>query len=195
MDSEELHKEMGLSYQELLVYLKGKYGAAPENYYLNIECTRKSKKNARGNEGLFLHHDYEYDEKNSLSKNLSNPDDARQFDYKYQYAENLTYCNYLEHILLHVKINILRTKQLNIFIKDGLVVFMLPEVNDWYKYLVDLVPWQKVAFSLIEDNYTDYCDILEYWLDELSKEIPNEVDEFTKEELLTNLKRLSKVRR
>lgn len=195
MNSEELHKEMWLSYQDLLIYLKEKYGAAPENYYLNLECTRKSKKNARGNEGLFLHHDFEYDSKNSLSKNLSNTEDARQFDYRYQYAENLTYCNYLEHILLHVKINILRTKQLNTFIRDGLVVFMLPEVNDWYKYLVDLVSWQQVAFSLIEDNYSDYCDILEYWLDELSKELPGEVNTSTKEELLKKLKRLSKVRK
>ena len=195
MDSKELRSQMKLSYPQLLSYLKGKYGEAKENYFLDINCTRKSAINGRGNEGLFLHHDFEYDRKNPLVNNLSQPDIAKQFDYKYQYAENLTYCNYLEHILLHVKINILRTKQLGRFISDGLVNFMLPEVNDWYKFLVDLKPWQQKAFSLIEDNYSDYCDILEYWLNELYKELNESVDDKTKEELLFSLKRLSKVKK
>ena len=195
MDSKELRAQMKLSYPQLLSYLKEKYGEAKENYFLDINCTRKSVINGRGKEGLFLHHDFEYDRQNPLVNNLSQPDIAKQFDYKYQYAENLTYCNYLEHILLHVKINILRTKQLGRFISDGLVNFMLPEVNDWYKFLVDLKPWQQKAFSLIEYNYSDYCDILEYWLCELYKKLNESVDDKTKEELLVNLKRLSKVKK
>jgi hypothetical protein len=44
---------------------------------------------------------------------------------------------------------------------------MIPELNDWYKYLVQLKPWQEVAFELIEENYSDYCDLIEYWLRKL----------------------------
>lgn len=193
MNAKELRSQISLSYKQQLQYLKAKYGEAKENYYLDINCTRKSKTNGRGNEGLFLHHDFEYDPQNPLTANLSDPDIAKQFDYKYQYAENLTYCNYLEHILLHVKINVLRNKQLGRFISDGLINFMLPEVNDWYKFLVDLKPWQESAFKLIEDNYSEYCDILEYWVDELAKITPDVASE--KDELLGMMKNLSKVRK
>lgn len=192
MNPKDLRSQIPLSYQQNLQYLKAKYGEAKENYFLDINCTRKSVKNGRGNEGLFLHHDFEYDRKNPLTSNLSDPDTAKQFDYKYQYPENLTYCNYLEHILLHIKINILRTKQLQHFLRDGLVNFMLPEVNSWYKYLVDLKPWQQTAFSLIEENYGDYLDLLEYWVDELEKELPEPLSEEEKENLLDTLKNLSK---
>ena len=82
----------------------------------------------------------------------------------YQHAENLTYCNYLEHLIIHVKINILRKQQLGHYINDGLVNFMIPELNDWYRYVGLDKPWKEAAFSLIEENYPDYCDIVNYWL-------------------------------
>ena len=50
---------------------------------------------------------------------------AKQFDYMYQHAENLTYCNYLEHLIIHVKINILRKQQLGHYINDGVVNFLI----------------------------------------------------------------------
>lgn len=167
MDSKELKYEMSLDLLDLYKYLKDRNGRVPENYYMDVNCTRKSTKNGRGNEGLFVHHDYEYDPANPLVNNLSQSEIARLFDYKYQYAENLTYCNYLEHLIIHVKINLLRKEQLGHYINDGLVNYMIPELNDWYRYLIDLKPWQEAAFSLIEDNYSDYCDIINYWLEQL----------------------------
>ena len=167
MDSLEIRKQLEMTLQEQYQYLKQKYGRMSENYYMDVNCTRKSTKNGRGMEGLFVHHDYEYDPANPLVNNLSQPEMARQFDYKYQRAENLTYCNYLEHLIIHIKINLLRKEQLGHYINDGLVNFMIPELNDWYKYLIDLKPWQEVAFGLIEENYSDYCDLVEYWLNKL----------------------------
>ena len=167
MDSQEIRKQLEMTLQEQYDYLKQKYGRVPENYFMDVNCTRKSTKNGRGMEGLFVHHDYEYDPANPLVNNLSNPEMARQFDYMYQHAENLTYCNYLEHLIIHIKINLLRKEQLGHYINDGLVNFMIPELNDWYKYLINLKSWQEVAFSLIEENYSDYCDLIEYWLDKL----------------------------
>ena len=169
MKSEELEKQSKMSYREQLEHLKAKYGAAPENYYLDVACTRKSKKNGRGMEGLFLHHDFEYDPRNPLVSNLSDPEMGKLFDYDYQKAENLTYCDYLEHLMLHCKINLLRVDQLGAFIKDGVVNFMVPQLNDWYGYAVDLAPWQKAAFGRIEGVYSDYRAILNSWVDTLVK--------------------------
>ena len=104
MDKSEIKKELEMPLPELYKYLKRKYGSVPENYFMDVNCTRKSTKNGRGNEGLFVHHDYEYDPANPLVNNLSDPAMARQFDYMYQHAENLTYCNYIEHLIIHIKI-------------------------------------------------------------------------------------------
>ena len=179
MDSAEIKRQWEMTLQEQYKYLKEKYGPVPENYFLDVNCTRQSKKNARGNEGLFVHHDYEYDINNPLVNNLSKAEVAKQFDYMYQHAENLTYCNYLEHLMIHLKINLLRKEQLGHYINDGVVNFMLPELNDWYKYLFDLKPWQQVAFRLIEDNYSDYCMLVEDWLARL------DASEFTWKKLTT----------
>jgi len=168
MTKEEIKKELEMTLQEQYQYLKYKYGSVPENYFMDVNCTYKSTKNGRGNEGLFVHHDYEYDSANPLVNNLSDPAVAKQFDYMYQHAENLTYCNYLEHLIIHIKINILRKQQLGRYINDGLVNFMIPELNDWYRYIGLNKPWKRVAFSLIEENYQDYCDLVNYWLYNIS---------------------------
>ncbi len=167
MNKSEIKKELDLELPALYQYLKEKYGPVSENYFMDVNCTRKSTKNGRGNEGLFVHHDYEYDPANSLVNNLSDPKVARQFDYMYQHAENLTYCNYLEHLIIHIKINLLRKEQLGGFISDGVINFMIPQLNDWFSYSIKLQPWQEKAFSIIEYNYDDYCDLLKYWLNHL----------------------------
>lgn len=168
MDKSEIKKELDLTLPALYQYLKEKYGPVPENYFMDVNCTRRSTKNSRGNEGLFVHHDYEYDPNNPLVNNLSDPAMAKQFDYRYQRAENLTYCNYLEHLIIHIKINILRKEQLGHYINDGLVNFMIPELNDWYRYRINLKPWQEATFDLIKENYNDYCDLISFWLYNIS---------------------------
>lgn len=129
-----------MSYKDFLIYLKQKYGTAKENYFLTVRCDRKGNI-GRGNEGLFCHHDYEYDPKNPLVCDLSKPEIARQFTYKYQEAQNLTYCNWLEHLTLHCKINALRQKQLNRFIVDGVLNYFIPELNDLYRYRIKNPPY------------------------------------------------------
>ena len=163
MDTLEIKQQLGMSYRDQLKYLKQKYGPVPENYYLDINCTRKSKVISRTADGLFVHHDYEYDPANPLVNDLSKKELAVQFDYMYQHAENLTYCNCLEHFILHIKINFLRTEQLKRFIQDGVVNHFIPDLNDWYRYRVTLLPWQQNCFNVIKDNYTDYVMLVEHW--------------------------------
>ena len=188
MINQELDKQLNMSYEDQLKYLKEKYGYAKENYFLDVNCTRKSNKNGRGKEGLFLHHDKEYDPDNSLVNNLCLPEMARQFDYDYQKVENLTYCNYLEHLMLHIKINLLRHEQLGSFISDGVINFMVPQLNDWYSYTTKLLPWQEIAFKLIEYDYDDYCEMLKYWLNHL------DLDEESKNKFFNRLLELSGMR-
>lgn len=170
MESQEINKQLNMSYEDLLIYWKDKYGRAPENYYLDVNCTRKSVKNIRSAEGLAIHHDKEYDPANPLAANLCDTELAKIFDYSYQYAENLSYVNYLEHLIAHCKINLLRKAQLGRYINDSVILKMVPRLNDWYRYKVKLQPYQEIAFKLIEDNYSDYCDIIEWWLKELGVE-------------------------
>ena len=102
MDRCEIEKELRMTYEELCKYLQGKYGIAKVNYFPNEECRARNKKVSRTNEGLFCHHIYE----KFGGSNLCHPSMARQYPYEYQKRENLVYCNYLEHLLLHLKINI-----------------------------------------------------------------------------------------
>lgn len=176
-----------MDYYEQLEYLKKKYGAVPENYYLDVECTRKSTKNGRGNDGLFIHHDFEYDPANPLTSDLSKPELARQFDYKYQRAENLTYCDYLEHLMLHCKINVLRTRQLGGFIRDGIMNYFAPDLNRWYARPEDLFGWKKAAFSRIEPYYEDYRQIISDWVDELARHMDGSVTPKLLESLKANI--------
>lgn len=176
----EFEKQLTMSYEEQLTYLKQKYGPAKENYFLTVNCDRKSIRIGRGNEGLFCHHDYEYDPENPLVSDLSKAEIARQFTYKYQEAQNLTYCNWLEHLILHCKINVLRQKQLGRFISDGVLNYFIPELNDLYRYRIKNPPaWKQIAFSLIEDNYDDYCKIIENWFSELGMNYSNKWKELT----------------
>lgn len=187
MKSEELEKQSKMDYYEQLAYLKKKYGPAPENYYLDVACTRKSTKNGRGNDGLFVHHDFEYDPANPLTCDLSKPELARQFDYKYQRAENLTYCDYLEHLMLHCKINVLRTEQLGGFIRDGIMLYFAPDLNRWYAHSKVLYGWRKAAFSRIEPYREDYQQIISDWVDELAKYMDGSVTPELLESLKVNI--------
>ena len=54
------------------------------------------------------------------------------------------------------------------YINDGVVNFLIPELNNWYRYNGLNKPWKEAAFSLIEENYSDYCDIVNYWLCSIS---------------------------
>lgn len=99
MDSREFEKEKALSYNDLVKYLLDKYGHAQYDYFCNESCKSKNRKVPRTSEGLYCHHIYE-----KYVSNLCDPFWAKQSPYEYQKANNLVYCNLLEHFLLHIKI-------------------------------------------------------------------------------------------
>lgn len=95
----EYEKQYKMRYQELCAYLQKKYGMPNESYFLKENCKSKNNKITRTKDGLFIHHI-----KENIFPDLSKPDMAILCPWDFQLAENLVYCNYIEHLMLHIKI-------------------------------------------------------------------------------------------
>lgn len=163
MKSEEVKKELGMSYQELVDYLLAKYGAAKYDYFCSETCKSKNPKVARSQEGLECHH---IDEDKAIM--LSNPRWATRNPFEYQKADRLVYCNVLEHLILHIKIveeprnvdaNMLELPGLG-----GVINYLCPQINDYYNGYEYKRPYEIKKFSLIADNFDDYIGVLKYFL-------------------------------
>lgn len=107
------------SYDEYCQYLNKKYGAV-RNTYGKKGCTRPE-------DGLFVHHVRE-DQIASLSNNkirkANNP--------ILQEPQNLVYCNYLEHLLLHIKIGELTACGRNLGLV-GPFVYIIPALRVFFE--------------------------------------------------------------
>jgi len=95
----EIEKLLNSSYEECCEFFKKKYGPVPKKFFVNETCRSKTQGNARGKDGLYIHH---IDEDKAIL--LSTPDVAAKNPFEYQQADHLVYVNLLEHLLLHIKI-------------------------------------------------------------------------------------------
>lgn len=168
MESTEIKNQLKMTYDELVDYLLKKYGPAQYDYFCNESCKSKNSKVSRTNEGLYCYH---IDENKAIL--LSNDKFAVNNPFEYQKANRLVYCNVLEHLILHIKIveepKNENANQMEIQGIGGAVCFICPQINDYFngyefkqQYLINI-------FSLIENNFNDYIDILEYFLDVVEK--------------------------
>ena len=168
MESTEIKNQLKMTYDELVDYLLKKYGSAQYDYFCNESCKSKNSKVSRTNEGLYCHH---IDENKAIL--LSNDKFAVNNPFEYQKDNILVYCNVLEHLILHIKIveepKNENANQMEIQGIGGAVCFICPQINDYFngykfkqQYLINI-------FSLIENNFNDYIDILEYFLDVVEK--------------------------
>ena len=163
MENIEIKKELEMTYNELVEYLLNKHGAAKYDYFCNESCKSKNTKVSRTSEGLFCHH---IDEDKAIM--LSNDKFAVNNPWEYQKAERLVYCNALEHLILHIKIveepKNADANEMELQGIGGAICFLCPQINDFYngyqfkqQYLINI-------YSLIENNFDDYIDILKYFL-------------------------------
>lgn len=163
MKSEEVSKELGLSYDELVKYLLDKYGPAKSDYFINEKCRSVSKAISRSSEGLFCHH---IDEDKAIM--LSDKDYAINNPFEYQKASRLVYCNILEHLILHIKImEMPRNKDANALELPGVGGVrhhICPKINDYYNGYEFKAPYLKNAMEIIKDNYDDYINVLKHLL-------------------------------
>ena len=163
MIDEELYKELQVTYYDLQSYLLNKYGPVKYDYFANAECRSRSKKISRTNEGLYCHH---MDE--DKGANLSDPISAQRQPYEWQKKDRLVYCNVLEHLILHIKIAVLRqkkmlsdTKAIDDFFTTGGIFELCLAINELFEKGESNSGWRKACYEKIKKNYEDYILLLQ----------------------------------
>lgn len=177
MEHNEILKEMDMDYPTLVDYLKNKYGFAKYDYFINESCRSKNRQIVRTTEGLFCHH---IDEDKGY--NLGNSEYAKTQPFEYQKAERLVYCNYLEHLLLHIQIGkdryweehdtLISPKEFTLFIMPG-TIYICSDLNDLYDKNGSSIPWKNRCFEEIENNFDDYIYILKSFIEYISDKYTN----------------------
>lgn len=162
------HRILTLSYNELVQELLDKYGKAKYNYFTSEDCKYKNRKVSRTNEGLYCHH---IDEDKEIK--LSDEKLATLYSFEYQTANRLVYCNYLEHLLLHILIfeessNSTSNRE-EILGLGGIITYMCKQLNDAYNGYEFKQEWMRNTTSVI----TDYFDIYILMLNRLWRDIQN----------------------
>ena len=119
MNLEEYGRVKEMSYDKYCDYLRRKYGC-PKHDYPNVA-------DARPSEGLFIHHIGE----NEIA-NLSNESIRVESDHKYQTPEMLCYCDWLEHLLLHIMIGEETVGTTNLGL-EGCFTYLLPALRNFFE--------------------------------------------------------------
>ena len=172
MNNDEFMDEMLMDYDEQVEYLLNKYGGAKYDYFHNETCKSINQKVKRTKEGLFCHH---IDE--NIYEDISNPMIAKDRPFSIQKADRLVYCNYLEHLLLHMKIGRIRFTNLFgegeipsqvpwpalAFVTPGLV-FICSNLNELYDQNGSSTPWRMRCYQEVEDNFEDYIFALNQFI-------------------------------
>ena len=152
MNIKEYNLVKNYNYEEYCDYLKKKYGEAKYNYF-SVNWT-KNNKITRTKEGLFCHHIYE-----NICSDLSNRVTASKHPYFYQEKENLCYCDYLEHMLLHILIYENNDYPMSIAILggNGLDNFIIPELdNVYFNGYVTNQEWRRNCHNKIINDKNVY---------------------------------------
>lgn len=159
---DEIIKQIQMTYDEQCAYLQQKYGLPKRGYFANESCKSKVKTNSRTAEGLFIHHNMEV----YHVGNLADPSVAKKYPFEYQKRENLSYCNYLEHLILHLKINAHRCIPYewpiglkNFFYAWGFFL-ICNEMNGLYYNSGSEVEWRNHCYAVIREYYDEYVSIL-----------------------------------
>ena len=161
LDDAELQSMLSSTSAQAVIMLQNKYGIPQGNYFLNESCRTKNTKITRGKDGLFIHHVYEFSDEYPMVNDLSKPNMAIAYPYYFQHGENLCYCNYLEHFILHIKIWLMRYEQTALHIEDGLIHYLIPILNDIYNdCYTNHQSWHEKAISLIKEKKSDYIKLL-----------------------------------
>lgn len=156
MKLDEYEKVKDLRYRDYCDYLQRKYGIGLSDYM--TRNWNKSKKIARTKDGLYAHHKYE-----DHAIKLADREYAQRNPYEWQLAENIVYCDYLEHLFLHILIceNPAPDKNVNEDVGiGGIVEYMIPELNDLYSGWQTAQSWRKNCHDLVKNDKEVYMLLL-----------------------------------
>ena len=105
---------------------------------------------------------------------LSNKEYAVNNPFEWQLAKNIVYCDYLEHLLLHILICENPSQNKNEFEMvgiGGVVNFIVPELNDFYSGWETGQQWRKICHDKIRDDKNVYLILIKRFKDDC-KEFP-----------------------
>jgi len=163
--------KINIEYENYIKELQNKYGKVPGSYFTNNQNWNKNAKIARGKDGLFVHHARE-----DRTIMLSTPNYAMNQPWEYQESDQLCYCNYLEHIKLHILIY----QHPETWDKDcicgigGIINLMCREINDFLfvrkRKPYDTQAWRNAVMQPVIDNYDVYTQLLKDTYTEMVKQ-------------------------
>jgi hypothetical protein len=159
-----IYEELAMTYDEYIAYLRDKYGSSQYDSYIGGQCASFDQRIYRRKEGLCIHHVAEQCLVDFQT--LIDIDFARSRPFDLQRADNFIYCNYLEHLLLHVKIaldDICVIDRRSPRIDSGGAKMIWKELNQYYATGKVALPKKKMA-ELVADRYDDYLIIMTFLL-------------------------------
>ena len=153
MNLQEYNHVKDMDYFEYCDYLHNKYGVPQYNYmtpgYTAIaKCKRTS-------EGLFVHHKMEIE-----IGDLSKPSQAKIAPFEYQLSYNLVYCDYLEHLLLHILIAEHPNHGVLASGTGGAIDYLIPELNDAYSGFIAKQEWRNTCYQKVIHDKNVYIQLL-----------------------------------
>ena len=156
MNLEEYNKVKDFTYLKYCDYLQNKYGIGVCDYM--TKAYNKKPKISRSKEGLFVHHKFE-----DHAILLSNKRFAMANPFEWQLAENMVYCDYLEHLLLHVLICENPAKDKNKLEAVGIGGFfiIISTLNDFYSgWNTEKLVWLRTCLEKVSKDKNVYLEIL-----------------------------------
>lgn len=156
MNMQEYIKVKDFTYLQYCDYLQGKYGIGKSDYM--TKSWNKNHKITRTKEGLMVHHKYE-----DHAIMLSTKEYAMKNPFEWQLAKNMVYCDFLEHLFLHILICEYPSPERNereaVGI-GGVINFIVPELNDVYSGWQTNQEWRIFCHSKIINDKDVYLALL-----------------------------------
>ncbi len=149
-----------MTYYEYCDHLQDKYGIGLSDYM--TKTFHKKREVTRTREGLYVHHKQE-----DRVSQLGTPEIAKDWPFEWQQKENLVYCDFLEHLWLHVLICKYPSPEKDpdeIVGIGGLLQFMIPELNDLYSGWKTKQAWQQNCHNKVKNNKDVYYEILKEFI-------------------------------
>lgn len=168
MNYQEYFQCSTMTYREYCKYLQDKYGI-PQNSYYNEQYNKN--RNSRTSEGLVIHHICE-----DIKPNLSNKEVAKSCDFSYQLPENLCYCDYLEHLFLHILITEYPNEETDDAVGiGGSANYLIPELNNLFSGYIPEQPSKKYVidcFNRVKEDFITYKYLISRFLS--NNDVPKE---------------------
>ncbi|MCD8207314.1 MAG: hypothetical protein LUD72_05190 [Bacteroidales bacterium] len=162
MNAEEYEKVKNLRYRQYCDYLQEKYGLPKKAYMNELWSKSQGQGTTRTREGLFIHHIRE-----DVAVMLSDPAHAKENPYEYQLPKNLCYCDWLEHLYLHVLIceaPVMRFDGRDMVGIGGITAYLVPELNDMYSGCNPGKPWRVTCFKKVADDKDVYVKLVQRFI-------------------------------